>query len=141
MNDPVIGDRIDAHSLLRQAKEELASTLGAPSVKAERELARTLPWLPAGWEVRVCVFPEGEEVPVSIASTFFVSVHYLGSGQLQVRECAPYEVLQDAAMVNLVSGTPLQLSVRHRFSGKPRHARRRDRESPGLRLWVWHAQS
>jgi hypothetical protein len=38
VNEPVIGDRIDGHSLLSEAKEELASTLGSPSVEPEREL-------------------------------------------------------------------------------------------------------
>jgi len=37
VNYPVMGNRIDGHSLLRQAKEELAATLGSPTVEPERE--------------------------------------------------------------------------------------------------------
>ena len=37
MNDPVMGNRIDGHSLLRQTKEELASTLGLTAIEPERE--------------------------------------------------------------------------------------------------------
>ena len=40
MNDPVVGHRIDGHSLLRKAKEELAATLGSPAIEAERELVQ-----------------------------------------------------------------------------------------------------
>ena len=35
-----MSDRIDSHSLLREAKEELTSTLRSPSVEAERELVQ-----------------------------------------------------------------------------------------------------
>ena len=51
-------------------------------------------------DVGVGVFPEGKEVLVSGAGTFFVATHRLRSAQLQVRECAQHEVLHDAAMVN-----------------------------------------
>jgi len=40
VDDPVISDRIDGHSLLRQTKEELTSTLGSSSVEAECELVQ-----------------------------------------------------------------------------------------------------
>ena len=40
MNYPVMGNRIGGHSLLRQTKEELASTLGSPAIEAERELVQ-----------------------------------------------------------------------------------------------------
>ena len=42
MNDPVVGHRIDSHSLLREAKEELAPTLGPPPIEAERELIQII---------------------------------------------------------------------------------------------------
>src|SRR5271167_5113928 len=38
VNYPVMGDRIDGHSLLRQAQEKFASTLGSPAIEPEREL-------------------------------------------------------------------------------------------------------
>jgi hypothetical protein len=37
VNYPVMGNGIDDHSLLRQTKEELASTLGSPAIEPERE--------------------------------------------------------------------------------------------------------
>src|ERR1039458_395461 len=37
VNYPVMGNRIDGHSLLRQTKEDLASTLGSPAIEPERE--------------------------------------------------------------------------------------------------------
>src|ERR1035437_4816489 len=40
VDDPVISDRIDGHSLLRKTKEQLTSTLGSSSVEAERELVQ-----------------------------------------------------------------------------------------------------
>ena len=42
VNDPVVGHRIDSHSLLREAKEELAPTLGSPAIEAERELIKII---------------------------------------------------------------------------------------------------
>jgi hypothetical protein len=38
VNDPVVSHRVDGDSLLREAKEELASTLGSSAIEAEREL-------------------------------------------------------------------------------------------------------
>ena len=38
MNDPVVSHGIDGHGLLREAKEELAPTLGLPAIDPEREL-------------------------------------------------------------------------------------------------------
>ena len=38
VNYPVMGNRIDGHSLLRQAQEKFASTLGSPAIEPEREL-------------------------------------------------------------------------------------------------------
>jgi hypothetical protein len=38
VDDLVISDRIDGHSLLCQAKEELAATLGSSAIEPEREL-------------------------------------------------------------------------------------------------------
>ena len=35
--DPVMGNGIDGHSLLRQTKEELASTLGSSAIEPESE--------------------------------------------------------------------------------------------------------
>jgi hypothetical protein len=37
VNYPVMGNGIDRHSLLRQTKEELASTLGSTAIEPERE--------------------------------------------------------------------------------------------------------
>jgi hypothetical protein len=38
VNDPVVSHGINSHGLLREAKEELAPTLGSPAIEAEREL-------------------------------------------------------------------------------------------------------
>jgi len=38
VDDLVISDRIDGHRLLRQAKEELATAFGSPTVEPECEL-------------------------------------------------------------------------------------------------------
>src|ERR1039458_8051097 len=38
VNYPVMGNRIDGQSLLRQAKEEFASALLSPAIESEREL-------------------------------------------------------------------------------------------------------
>jgi hypothetical protein len=40
VDDPIKSDGIDSHSLLREAKEELTSTLRSPSVEAKRELVQ-----------------------------------------------------------------------------------------------------
>jgi len=42
VNDPVVSHRIDGHSLLREAKEELAPTLGSSAIEAERELIQII---------------------------------------------------------------------------------------------------
>ena len=38
MNNSVVSHGIDGHSLLREAKEELAPTFGSPAIETEREL-------------------------------------------------------------------------------------------------------
>jgi hypothetical protein len=42
VNDPVVSHRVDGDSLLREAKEELASTLGSSAIEAERELIQVI---------------------------------------------------------------------------------------------------